>query len=60
MKSVIDTIRQQPSTSELLIEFTIGGICFTSKMTREEMHKQTLLPGDKINVNIDTAEVCWI
>jgi len=57
---VIDTIRQQPSTSELLIEFTIGGICFTSKITREEMHKQTLLPGDKINVNIDTSCVCWI
>lgn len=57
---IVDSIRQQPSTNNLLIEFTIGGVCFNSKITREEMQKQTLLPGDKIHVNIDTDEVCWI
>ena len=56
----IETIRQQATTQYLLIEFTIGGISFNSKITREEMQKQTLLPGDKIHVNIDVDEVCWI
>ena len=56
----VHSIRQESSTQSLLIEFTIGGISFNSKMTREEMQKQTLLPGDKIHVNIDVDEVCWI
>ena len=56
----VQTIRQQATTQYLLIEFTIGGISFNSKITREEMQKQTLLPGDKIHVNIDVDEVCWI
>ena len=56
----VQTIRQQSSTEYLLIEFTIGGVSFNSKITREEMQKQTLLPGDKIHVNIDVDEVCWI
>ncbi len=56
----VQTIRQQATTQYLLIEFTIGGISFNSKITREEMQKQTLLPGDKILVNIDVDEVCWI
>ena len=56
----IQSIRQESSTQNLLIEFNIGGISFNSKITREEMQEQTLLPGDKINVNIDTSCVCWI
>ena len=56
----VQTIRQQSSNEYLLIEFTIGGISFNSKVTREDMQKQTLLPGDKIHVNIDVDEVCWI
>jgi len=56
----IQSIRQESSTQNLLIEFSIGGISFNSKITREEMQEQTLLPGDKIHVNINVDEVCWI
>jgi len=56
----IQSIRQESSTQNLLIEFSIGGISFNSKITREEMQSQTLLPGDKIHVNINVDEVCWI
>lgn len=56
----VQTIRQQSSNEFLLIEFSIGGVSFNSKITREEMKEQTLLPGDKIHVNIDVDEVCWI
>ena len=56
----VQSIRQESSTQNLLIEFTIGGVSFNSKITREEMQEQTLLPGDKIHVNIDVNEVCWI
>jgi len=56
----VQSIRQQPSGNHLLIEFSVGGVSFSSRLTREEMQKQTLLPGDKIHVNIDTCGVCWI
>lgn len=56
----VESIRQQPSGNHLLIEFSVGGVSFSSRLTREEMQKQTLLPGDKIHVNIDTCGVCWI
>ncbi len=56
----VQSIRQEASTQKLLIEFSIGGVSFNSKITREEMQKHTLLPGDKIHVNIDVDEVCWI
>ena len=56
----ISSIHQQHSSDMLLIEFAIGGICFNSKITRQKMQEQLLLPGDSINVNIDTNSVCWI
>lgn len=56
----VQSIRQQPSGNHLLIEFSVGGVSFSSRLTREEMQKQTLLPGDKIHVNIDVFGVCWI
>lgn len=56
----VQSIRQQPSGNHLLIEFSVGGVSFSSRLTREEMQKLTLLPGDKIHVNIDTCGVCWI
>ncbi|MFA9374441.1 MAG: energy-coupling factor ABC transporter ATP-binding protein [Poseidonibacter sp.] len=56
----IESIRQEPSGSCLLVEFSIGKISFNTRVTREQMQKQTLLPGDKIHVNIDVCGVCWI
>lgn len=56
----VTSIHQQHSGKHLIIEFSIGGVSFNSRLTREEMQKQTLLPGDKIHVNIDVHEVCWI
>jgi tungstate transport system ATP-binding protein len=58
--AVISSISQQHAQNELLVEFSIGGICFNSKITRQEMQIQTLLPGDKIFVNIDISGICWI
>jgi tungstate transport system ATP-binding protein len=58
--AVVNSIYQQYTGDHLLIEFSVGGISFNSKITREEMQKQALLPGDKIFVNIDASGVCWI
>ena len=60
LTGTISSIHQQHSSDMLLIEFTIGGICFNSKLTRQKMQEQLLLPGDSVNVNIDTNSVCWI
>jgi tungstate transport system ATP-binding protein len=56
----VESIRQELSGNHLLIEFTIGGVSFNSRVTRNEMQKQTLLPGDKIHININTDKICWI
>jgi len=57
---VVNSLSQQQSGEGLLIEFSIAGVSFNCKLSREEMQKQALLPGDKIHVNIDVHEVCWI
>jgi len=56
----ISSIHQEPLSDYLLIDFLISGVSFVCKLTREEMQEQSLLPGDKININIDTSDVCWI
>jgi tungstate transport system ATP-binding protein len=56
----VNSIHQQHNGNQLLIEFSVGGVSFNSKITREEMHKEALLPGDKIFVNIDLLGICWI
>ena len=58
--ATICSISQQTNENHLLVEFSIGGMSFNSKITRQEMQKQSLLPGDKIFVNIDFSGVCWI
>lgn len=57
---VVRSISQEQGTGELIVEFTISGVSFSCKLSREQMQKEKLLPGDKINVNIDVSEVCWI
>lgn len=56
----ISSIQQQHSLEYLLVEFNIGGISFNSRLTRVEMEEQGFLPGDRIYVNIDTSNVCYI
>jgi tungstate transport system ATP-binding protein len=58
--ATICSIYQQTNESHLLIEFSIGSMSFNCKITREDMQKQSLLPGDKIFVNINLSGVCWI
>jgi len=59
LKGTVTSIHQQQG-DYLLIEASVGGVCFNSKITREEMQKQRLLPGDKICVTINTNKVCYI
>lgn len=56
----VGSIHQQHDGEHLLIEFSIGGVSFNSKLTRAMMQEQKLLPGDMVYVNIDTKKVCWI
>lgn len=56
----ISSIHKQEEGDDLIIDFFISGVSFNCKLTREQMQKQNLLPGDKININIDTSNVCWI
>lgn len=58
--ALVSSIHQQHDAEHLLIEFSIGGVSFNSKITRKEMQEQALLPGDKIHVNINTSGICWI
>ncbi len=57
---IISSISQQHSISQLLVEFTIGGISFNCRISRELMHEQRFLPSDRVYVNIDVSKVCWI
>jgi len=57
---VITSIQQQHSVEYLLVEFTIGGVSFNCRLTREQMQNQRLLPADRVYVNIDVDRVCWI
>ncbi|MGB6328921.1 MAG: energy-coupling factor ABC transporter ATP-binding protein [Halarcobacter sp.] len=56
----VSSIQQQKTLEYLLIEFIIGGASFNCRITRNEMKIQRLLPGDKIYVNIDFKNICWI
>ena len=56
----ISSVHQETSNNYLLVDFLISGISLTCKLTRQEMQSQSLLPGDKININIETNNVCWI
>lgn len=57
---IVNSIHQLDDGINLLVVFLIAGISFNSKLTRVEMQKQALLPGDKIYVNIDVYNVYWI
>ncbi len=60
LKGVINSIHQVNDGNRLLVEFSVAGVNFNSKITREYMQEQTLLPGDNVNINIDTKNICWI
>ncbi len=56
----ITSIQQQRFEESLLVELNIGGVTFNSRLTREAMHDQRFLPGDRVYVNINADRVCWI
>ncbi|NVJ52699.1 MAG: ABC transporter ATP-binding protein [Campylobacteraceae bacterium] len=56
----ISSISQQNLDELLMVEFTIGGISFNCKIDRKIMKEQRFLPSDRVYVNIDTNQVCWI
>ncbi|MGB5918576.1 energy-coupling factor ABC transporter ATP-binding protein [Arcobacter sp.] len=60
LNGVVNSIHQQENEDLLLIEFFIGTILFNCKISRKDMKKQRLLPGDKIYVNISTEDIRWI
>jgi len=60
LMGIVSSIHQEPLSGNILVDFLISGVSFVCKLTREEMQEQSLLPGDKININIDTSGVCWI
>ena len=56
----VSSIQQQKSLEYLLIEFSIGGVSFNCRLTREQMQEQRLLPSDRVYVNINLDNICWI
>ena len=60
LKGEINSMSQHQGGESLLIGFTIAGISFNCKISKNEMKKQRLFPGDEISVNIDLGEICWI
>lgn len=57
---IINSMSKQQSDDSLLISFSIAGISFSCKISKEEMKKQRIFPGDEVNVNIDLSNICWI
>lgn len=55
---VVSSIKQLQG--DILIEFLIGGVTFSCKMNRDKIQELMLLPGDTIEVSIDTREVIWM
>ena len=58
LHAVVSSIKQQQG--EMLMEFLIGGIGFNCKLTRQKMLELQLLPGDTIEILIDTKNIHWI
>jgi len=59
LKGVVTSIGKQFSYDDFYVEFSIGGVSFNSKISKDEMQKQGFLPGDEIYVNINTNAVHW-
>ncbi len=57
---LVSSISQQDSIDYLLVEFSIGGISFSCRISRNMMEEQRFLPGDRIYVNIETSNIHWI
>ena len=56
----ITSIHQDEKQDVLQLEFSISGVNFNTLVTKEEIQKEMLFPGDKININIDLSKICWI
>ncbi|MFV0562875.1 energy-coupling factor ABC transporter ATP-binding protein [Malaciobacter mytili] len=60
IKGLITSIHKEPHKNEMLVEFVIGGICLNSKVSNDEVKEKKLLPGNEVEVTIDTSKACWI
>ena len=57
---VISSIHQDDRENIFQLEFSISGINFNCPITKEKLQNEMLFPGDKINVNINLENICWI
>ena len=57
---VITSIHRDDKINSLQLDFSIAGVNFNTLVTKEEIQKEMLFPGDKININIDLSKICWI
>ena len=57
---VITSIHQDDKINTFQLDFSIAGVNFNTLVTKEEIQKEMLFPGDKININIDLSKICWI
>ena len=60
LSAEVSSLYQQHSEDALLVEFLVGGVTLNSRLPRRDVHKLNLIPGNKIDISIDTKEVCWI
>ncbi len=60
IKGLVTSLHKEPHKNEMLVEFVIGGICLNSKVTRDEIKEKKILPGNEVEVTIDTSKACWI
>ncbi len=60
LSATVSSIHQQNCQNHLLVEFSLGGICLNSRLKKENIEKDYLLPGNNIFVKIDTQKVQWL
>ena len=60
LRGEVSSLYQQSSEKVLIVEFLIGGVSFNTRLPRRDIHKLNLIPGNKIDISIDTNHVCWI
>ncbi len=60
LKALITSIYKEPKKDEMQVEMLVGGICLNSKVLTFELKEKNILPGNIVNIKIDTSKVCWI
>ena len=58
--ATVTSIQKDENRDNLQIEFSICGINFSCLISKNEIQKDILFPGDKVEVFFDLDSVCWI